>query len=98
MEPLDVRRNAVDRLMCLAGKLESVRAQPIGIERLWCRAGSNLLHDFCSQPPHTAQESMHASHAVVRPVGVFIGRTEEQDVAAGGVGAVAVNVPGGADD
>ena len=35
---------------------------------------------------------MHSPHALVGPVGVLVRRAEEQDVAAGGVGAVTVDV------
>ncbi len=38
---------------------------------------------------------MHALDALVRPVGVLVGGTDEQDVAARGVGAVALDDRGG---
>ena len=38
---------------------------------------------------------MHAADAAVGPVGVLLGRPEEQDVAAGGVRAVALDVVDG---
>ena len=50
------------------------------------------------QPPQTAQEPVHALHALVRPVGVLVGRADEEDVAARGVRAVALHDRRGRDD
>ena len=44
------------------------------------------------QPVHARQEAVHAARAVVRPVGVLVGRAQEQDVAARGVRAVASTI------
>ncbi len=41
---------------------------------------------------------MHALDALVGPVGVLVGRPDEQDVAAGRVGADALDDRGGRDD
>ena len=50
-----------------------------------------------AQPPQPAEEAVHALDALVGPVGVLVRRPDEEDVAARGVGAVALDVADRAD-
>ena len=60
--------------------------------------GPASLGGLGRQPPQPAEEAVHPLDALVGPVGVLVGRADEQDVAARGVGADALDDRGGRDD
>ena len=65
------------------------RSSPVGSERHGLVRGR--VGDLRAQAPQPAQEPVHALDALVGPVGVLVGRPDEQDVRARRVRAVALD-------
>ena len=70
----------------------SSRSSPSGASSGPERLRAGALGHVGAQAPQAAEEAVHALDALVGPVGVLVGRADEQDVAARGVGAVALDV------
>ena len=80
----------VDRPVRLAHQVQvgAVRV----VERAQRLLLARLLGDVRAEAPQAAEEAVHALDALVGPVRVVVGRPDEEDVAAGRVRAVALDV------
>ena len=97
-EAAQVAADLVDRPVGLAHEREIIA---LGRSRAWRarpvrRAGA--LGGLRGQPPQPPEEAIDALDALVGPVGILVGRPDEQDVAARGVGAHALDDRRGRDD